>query len=187
MDDVAVIERVKRVIAQGIEEGWTREKGIDRLTAELIAAGGEPLDCYHSELLWQTGTTTAYMQRRVQQMADPDTVLALPFWRYCTMQDQCVRPNHAALEGFVARYDDPVWNRILPPLGFNCRCTVEPLLFSEAEERLGGKINTPGEQRLPVGAGPDEGFDPTPWAFLRNVESAPEYDEYPEEDEEDEG
>jgi len=184
MNNAAAIERVKQVIAQAIEEGWTREEGIHRLNAELIAAGVEALDCYHSELLWETGTTTAYMQRRVQQMADPDVVRALPYWRFRTAEDYRVRPNHAALEGFVARYNDPVWDRIIPPLGFNCRCQVEPLLRSEAEKILGGKINTPGEQRFPAGAGPDEDFGPTPWAFLRNVESAPEYEEYAEDDEE---
>ena len=185
MNNIALIERVKQVIAQAFEEGWTRQEGIDRLNAELIAAGVEPLDCYHSELLWQTGTTTAYMQRRVQQMRDPAVALALPWWHYRTRRDESVRPNHAALDGFVARYDDPVWKHILPPLGFNCRCDVEALLRTEGEKILGGQIDIPGEQRLPVGAGPDEGFDRTPWAFLRNVESAPEYDEYAEDDEED--
>jgi SPP1 gp7 family putative phage head morphogenesis protein len=184
MDNLALIERVKKVLVQATEEGCTQEEGLERLNAAFDAEGVERLDAYHLDLLWQMGTTTAYSQRRMTQMSDPDVVLALPFWRYRTMEDTSVRPNHAALNMFVARYDDPVWNRILPPLGFNCRCMVESLLRGEGAQILGDQLNVPGDKRLPPGAGPDQGFDRTPWAFLRILETTEEYDEFPDEDDE---
>lgn len=42
-----------------------------------------------------------------------------------TMRDSLVRPDHAALEGFTAAIDDPIWNWYSPPLGFGCRCFLE--------------------------------------------------------------
>ena len=30
--------------------------------------------------------------------------------------------QHAALDGFFARVDDPVWQRLTPPLSYGCRC-----------------------------------------------------------------
>lgn len=50
---------------------------------------------------------------------------ALPYWQYFTVQDDRVRPTHAALHGKIYPKDDAVWQSIFPPNGFGCRCTVE--------------------------------------------------------------
>ena len=76
---------------------------------------------------------------------------------YVTMGDDRVRVNHEALDGTKARKDDPIWNEITPPLGWNCRCqkieefdpdTTEKL--PPAVEEVDGVIVVPG---------PDPKFD----------------------------
>jgi uncharacterized protein with gpF-like domain len=98
----------------------------------------------------------AYAKGRAEQMADPAVVAALPYWQYRTAGDGRVRPAHAALDGFTALQSDFVWGRIYPPCGFNCRCTVIPILASEAPEGS----NLPGSPRIPFMAAsvPDPGF-----------------------------
>lgn len=55
---------------------------------------------------------------------------ALPFWEYHTQGDGQVRPAHAALDGKVFSAKDRVWDKIYPPNGWNCRCTVLPVAFA---------------------------------------------------------
>ena len=159
VEEIALLDRTQELLAQALEEGWTREEFVTRLNEAFDSAGVTRLNSYHAELVFEQNMATAYANGRFQQMSDPDVARALPFWRYRTMEDERVRPNHRALDGFVAKQGDPVWSRIYPPNGFNCRCGVDPLLRSEGIAELGANIDVPGSQRLPPGGGPDEGFE----------------------------
>lgn len=44
--------------------------------------------------------------------------------QYFTAGDNWVRPDHAAIDGFQAPADDPVWDTIYPPNDYACRCEV---------------------------------------------------------------
>jgi len=44
------------------------------------------------------------------------------------------RPAHAALNGKVYRWDDPIWEVIWPPNGWGCRCRVVALTQAEFEK-----------------------------------------------------
>jgi SPP1 gp7 family putative phage head morphogenesis protein len=52
---------------------------------------------------------------------------ALPLLQYVTVGDARVRTSHASLDGIIKPVDDPFWNTRLPPLEYNCRCTVKQL------------------------------------------------------------
>ncbi len=70
-----------------------------------------------------------------------------------------MRPNHLAADGFVAAVDDPVWQQLTPPLGFNCRCALA--IVTKRKARQAGVIDEDGSaifQAKPAGAGPDAGF-----------------------------
>ena len=56
-----------------------------------------------------------------------------PFWKYVTVADGRVRPQHAALHGLVLPFNDPKWNSIYPPNDWNCRCRVEPLTRGDVQ------------------------------------------------------
>lgn len=48
--------------------------------------------------------------------------------QYRTAGDDKVRADHQALNGTTLPIDDPFWNSFLPPLDWNCRCTVVEVL-----------------------------------------------------------
>lgn len=50
----------------------------------------------------------------------------LPFGEYVTMEDDRVRPAHAALNGKMWPLGHEAWRTIWPPNGWRCRCTVLP-------------------------------------------------------------
>jgi SPP1 gp7 family putative phage head morphogenesis protein len=66
----------------------------------------------------QQGTAVGEWAR----MNDPTVKQATKYWRYFNPDDSRSRPAHAALNGFMAPPDDPAWDTINPPNGFNCRC-----------------------------------------------------------------
>jgi len=70
--------------------------------------------------------------RRQQQEANVDS---RPYWMYVAIIDPSTRPEHAAMNGRVFRYDDPIWQTHYPPLGPGCRCRVRALTESQVKAR----------------------------------------------------
>jgi SPP1 gp7 family putative phage head morphogenesis protein len=152
VSDVRLIERIQGELVGVLERGGTERDFRNAINALTDDAGMDRLAELHVNTVFQTNVHTAYANGRFEQMKDPAVTAALPYWKYVTVGDGRVRPEHAAMDGFVARHDDPIWRRWYPPAGYNCRCTVVPALKSEAPENA----DIPGAQR--VTAQPDHGF-----------------------------
>lgn len=61
-----------------------------------------------------------------------------PWLRYVAILDRTTRPEHAALHDTVLSVDDPAWSTWAPPLGWNCRCTLQSLSARDLE-RMGDR------------------------------------------------
>lgn len=157
-----VLNDINEAVGTAIREGRTERWFQEHLTPRLQAKGwwgkaidketGEVLDAYPGtsrpvqygsphrlKTIYRTNTQTAYMAGRYRHLTE--TSDQAPYWRYTAVLDQRTRPGHAALHGKVFRHDDPIWDAIYPPNGFNCRCRVDA--FSErALERRGLKVET---------------------------------------------
>lgn len=91
------------------------------------------------DTIYRTNIQTAYnVGRYKKQMEMSD---ARPYWQYTAVMDTRTRPTHAALHGKTFPFDDPIWQTIYPPNGFNCRCRVRAL--SEADlDRYGLEVDS---------------------------------------------
>jgi SPP1 gp7 family putative phage head morphogenesis protein len=148
VSDQRLIAKIRDELADVLQKGGSRQDfdaAVARLTSD---AGVQEINAFLLDTVFSTNMQKAYSLGRYEQMTDPDVVDALPFWQYMTVGDDRVRPEHAVLDYFAARAQDPVWNKIYPPNGFNCRCIVVALLASEAPEGAG----EPGYARLPIEA-----------------------------------
>ena len=160
VSDVRLIQRIRDELAQVAQQGGTEqefERAARKLTTE---AGVEQLNSFTLDTVFQTNMHKAYALGRYEQLTHPAVAAALPFWQYFTVGDDRVRPEHAVLDGFVARADDPVWNKIYPPNGFNCRCIVialtrEQALAIDKDAEQGGFERLPA---LAVALVPQPGF-----------------------------
>jgi SPP1 gp7 family putative phage head morphogenesis protein len=144
--DVRLIEKIRDALAQVAKDGGTAqdfEQAVNRITDD---AGVAELNAFTLDTAFNTAMQKAYSLGRYEQMSDAATIDVLPVWQYWTVGDDRVRPEHAVLDGFAAHAQDPVWHKIYPPNGFNCRCSVIPLLASEAPK----DANEPGYARLPM-------------------------------------
>lgn len=79
---------------------------------------------------YDTAVLTAESASNYQRLAKKTRLF--PYWEYKTAGDDQVRPEHAALDGLVLQSNDPKWDKIFPPNGWNCRCFVVPLMGHEA-------------------------------------------------------
>ncbi len=75
------------------------------------------------ETEYNTARRGAQMAQKWQTYESGKDVL--PYLRYRAIMDDRTRPAHAQLNDLVAHVDDPIWDRIFPPNGWNCRCDVD--------------------------------------------------------------
>jgi len=130
--------------------------------------------------IYRTNLQSAYMAGRYQAL---DAMRKeRPYWEYVAVMDDRTRPTHAAMNGKVFRADDPIWESIFPPNGYNCRCRVRALSEDDVRARGIAVTSSTGRTRnvavespdgvidsrlvLDLGGGrsfsPDVGFDRNP-------------------------
>lgn len=92
----------------------------DTLDAQLVQLGSSR----RLKTIYQTNLQSAYMAGRHKRQQEAG---AFPYLMYVAVMDQRTRESHALLNGKVYRKDDPVWDVLYPPNGFNCRCRTRAL------------------------------------------------------------
>ena len=88
-----------------------------------------------AELLLKTHGFQAYQANQYEVMKATSDVRS--FWMYQTVEDDRVRPEHAALNGLILPADSPFWDTHFPPWDWGCRCMVVSLLPEEVSEAEG--------------------------------------------------
>ena len=147
-------------------KGWWG-KGVhvdpDTLEARLVQLGS-------SRRLWtiyQTNLQSAFMAGRYKRQMQAD---AFPYLMYVAVMDARTRPSHAALNGKVYRKDDPAWDAIYPPNGFNCRCRTRALTEGQLA-REGRRV----EAAETVSRTVDAGTDPLTGEIYRTTQTGVRY------------
>lgn len=103
------------------------------LLSDYIPVKDMPAPSYLNTNL-QTAVNSAYHGSRWQRLQDPNIKGFYPAYQYKTRKDPKVRPEHRLLDDKIYFADDPVWLKIWPPNGWNCRCYVNPLTQEEIRE-----------------------------------------------------
>lgn len=152
-----VLADVHTALTQALENGQTAAWFKDNLIPRLARKGwmgkglkadddgvleGKKLMPYRLDTIFRTNTQSAYMAGRYEKMRA--NVKARPYWQYVAIMDSRTRPAHAALNGRIFRWDDPIWDTIFPPNGYNCRCRVVALSQAEADRHPVGVESSEG-------------------------------------------
>jgi len=169
-----VLESIREEIERTLREGQTLSEFEDNLEERLRELGwwgrrevvdedtGEVREVDLSQphrlrTIYQTNLQTSFAKGRYE--TQDSTKDALPFWKYDAVMDQATRPAHAALNGKVFRADDPIWDKIYPPNGFNCRCTVQALTRGQVE-RQGLEVSDGSSIAVPNHVDPEWRYNP---------------------------
>ncbi len=146
--DVRLIQKIRDQLAEVLSQGGSKEDfdaAVNKITSD---AGVEAINAFTLDTVFTTNMQKAYSLGRYEQQMSPATMAALPYGQYLTAGDDRVRPEHAVLDGFIAKLEDRVWAKIYPPNGFNCRCIRVLLLPSEIPD--GYDADSSGMSRLPL-------------------------------------
>lgn len=80
---------------------------------------------------YDTAFLTAESSATYYRLLDQTNIF--PYWEYKTAGDGHVRHEHVLLDGLILPANDPRWNKIMPPNGWNCRCYIVPRTRAEVE------------------------------------------------------
>jgi SPP1 gp7 family putative phage head morphogenesis protein len=117
-------------------KGWWGKKMLvdEKGQGELVQLGSP----HRLKTIYQTNMQSSLMKGRYDGMMQSTEMR--PYWQYIAIMDNRTRPEHAALNGKIFRYDDPFWNTHYPPNGYNCRCRVRTLSQREVD-RMGIQVS----------------------------------------------
>jgi len=147
---IDVLETIRQELDTAISEG-TGERGFIKTLAPKLQKQGwwgkqevEAPDGSTQEVqlgsvrrlktIYRTNTSTAYASARYKRLLEQTD--RRPYWQYMAIMDGNTRPSHAALNGRVFRWDDPIWQTHFPPNGWGCRCRV--IALTEAQLKAQG-------------------------------------------------
>ena len=152
-----VLRDIRGGLLDAMREGKTLRQFQDDLTPQLQAKGwwgkqivvGADGQAQQVQLgsprrlktIYQTNLQSAYMAGRAKAQMQASS---FPYLMYVAVMDSRTRPSHAALNGRIWRKDDPVWQSIGPPNGFNCRCRTRALTEGQMQ-REGLSLSEPPE------------------------------------------
>ncbi len=156
-ETVAAVEVVQSWVDKVLADRLTFKQFRDGLDTAAEAGGIRAVNPYHARTVFETNVQTAYNAGRYEMYNAPEVVEAFPLFQYHTVGDARVRPAHAAMHGFTARRDNPVWDTWWPPNGYNCRCTVTAISQVEVDrDDIRPRRKLPTIDGRPVE--PDPGF-----------------------------
>lgn len=167
-----VEQRLRIAVAEIVEKNLHVDAAVRALGKAYRDAGMVAAKPYRLETTVRTQIQLAYSAGAVEADRDPAVDSILWGYEYATVGDDRVRPNHEALDGVRLPKADPQWARIMPPNGFNCRCTALRV-FDEEVEPLGGIVPVPDIANVDgeaVKAGPDKGWEFNAGDFYRHLD-----------------
>ncbi len=146
----------KRIVAQHGWHGWTGEG----------TKGGE---AWRTKVIFETNVRASHAAGRYRQLTDPDTLAAMPYWRY-VHNDSVMhpRPHHQAWHGLTLPAKHEFWQTHFAPNGWGCRCKI----VAQSQPGTGDKARPPeGWDALDPKTGEQIGIDKG-WGYAPGASNA---------------
>ncbi|MCH9780975.1 MAG: phage head morphogenesis protein [Alphaproteobacteria bacterium] len=135
-----VLSDIRTYVDKAIEQGVPFERFAKELKPRLEQAGWRPdrekgRDIMPSRLRTIYDSNLRAAHAAGQFARAERTKRALPFFIYELGPSRVHREHHEELAGMIRPVDDPIWDTILPPNGYGCKCRVRQITAAEAQRR----------------------------------------------------
>lgn len=133
LEDLNAIRLIKQSIKSSIDSGVVFRDWKDMVLPDIFKKAGYikskalKLTPWHLETVFRTNQASVYNSARFENFMRDRNIAAM---EYRAVLDDRTRPEHEALDGFIAPKDAPIWGSIYPPNEYNCRCTVVPVTIA---------------------------------------------------------
>lgn len=117
-------DNLRQVINDLILQGVSIKEGSKVLTEAFAANGLSVKEPFRIETIFRTQSALAYSAGRWQSDRHPAIEEILWGYKYITVGDSRVRPQHRILHGVTLPKESEFWLYFWPPNGWNCRCSV---------------------------------------------------------------
>jgi len=159
--DSGMLQTLSSTLRDVLGAGGAPEDAKEAVLREADRWGRNGIHGSHAQALTENAWRLQYQGGYGLVHADPVATQVYPYLQYRDVGDSKVRPNHHALDHFIAAADWANWRLVEPPNGFNCRCRLVPIDW-RATQRLGLEGTFPKgtaalERFLALG-GPDDKF-----------------------------
>jgi SPP1 gp7 family putative phage head morphogenesis protein len=154
------LQRVLNTLSEAMETGASFAEWKKQVRSGEI---GLNLPDHRLDNIFRTNLQTHYSRGRAEQQRRNRE--QRPYFLWDATNDHRTRPTHAAMDGYVALQDDPIWKKWSAPAGYRCRCRRIALSAKQAERfrkadesKLARDSEAANARRQALTDGPDEGF-----------------------------
>ena len=118
------MRRIRDAIQDDVTQGGTLAQFQERIAADVAGA----LSPSQTEAIYRTHVAQAMATGQRAVLDLPLVGDQFPYVLFTAVHDSRTRTDHIALERWgqngtaVYRRDDPIWDVLWPPMGWNCRC-----------------------------------------------------------------
>lgn len=146
----------RKIVQKHGWHGWTGE-------------GTQAGEAWRTKVIFETNVRTSHAAGRYRQLTDPETLQAMPYWRY-VHNDSVMHPReqHQAWHGTTLPAGHDFWQTHFAPNGWGCRCKI----VAQKRPRAGDKTEPPaGWDKRDAKTGEQVGIDKG-WGYAPGASNA---------------
>lgn len=137
-----VLEKTKLILAAAIDSGESFDQFVAKLKGiyepyigdPSVLRNGEPISPERLDTILRTNITNAFNRGRLVAASDEEDVIQ--GYEYTATLDERTTHLCRGLDGSIIMKDDPNLGRLTPPLHWNCRSLLVPVLVGEKIDEI---------------------------------------------------
>lgn len=142
--EAETIEKIKIELEPVLVGTKTTKELQAKVNTYFANKGLTKLSPWHLETVVRNNLQIHYNKARKEVFEKLD-ISDFPQLQVSCIVDDTTRPSHAALNGYTALKNDPIWQVLVPPFDHNCRCQVRAV---HADEQLNNTKKSPNIKDL---------------------------------------
>ncbi len=128
-----ILQTVLDYLNKAQTDGMSLNKFKESVETRLQESGWTELKPSRLTTVFNTNLQIAFAKGQYDKQALLAEKEGLIYWKFVQVQRKTKRDAHSKFHNKVFHFKDPIWKKIYPPCGHNCKCRVIPLSLKEVK------------------------------------------------------